>query len=56
MLQFSIYLLGTAFVEYGLTFDRIWRDAFDVFKRTWPIATLLAAVLVRDRLLRAITR
>lgn len=43
MLQFSIYLLGTAFTEFGLPFDRILSDALASFQRTWPIATLLAA-------------
>ena len=43
MLQFSIYLLGTAFLQYGYSFDRILADAFASFKHTWPIATLLAA-------------
>lgn len=42
MLQFSLYLLGTAFFEWGYSFERILRDAVDVFGRTWPIATLLA--------------
>ena len=42
MLQFSIYLLGTAFVGFGLSFEDIAREAFTQFKRTWPIATLLA--------------
>lgn len=44
MLQFSIYLLGTAFFEWGLTFERIWRDAYDIFTRTWPLATCLAVL------------
>ena len=42
MLQFSIYLLGTAFVGFGLSFEEIAGEAFAQFKRTWPIATLLA--------------
>ena len=42
MLQFSLYLLGTAFFEFGLTFERIAGDAFERFKRTWPFATLVA--------------
>lgn len=44
MLQFSLYLLATAFFEWGLTFGRIWRDAYDVFMRTWPLATFLAVL------------
>jgi heat shock protein HtpX len=44
MLQFSLYLLGTAFTEYGFSFERIVRDAFELFKRTWPIATVVALV------------
>jgi heat shock protein HtpX len=42
MLQFSIYLLFTAFTQFGLTFETIVGDAFASFKRTWPIASLLA--------------
>ena len=41
-LQFSIYLLGTAFFGFGLSFEQIAMEAFTQFKRTWPIATLLA--------------
>ena len=42
MLQFSIYLLFTAFTQFGPTFETIVGDAFASFKRTWPIASLLA--------------
>ncbi len=42
MLQFSLYLLFTAFTEFGLTFETIARDAFASFQRTWPVATVLA--------------
>ena len=42
MLQFSLYLLGTAFFEFGLSFEQIAGDAFEQFKRTWPFATLIA--------------
>ncbi len=42
MLQFSLYLLGTALFEFGLSFERIAGDAFEQFKRTWPFATLIA--------------
>jgi heat shock protein HtpX len=42
MLQFSIFLLGTAFFGFGLSFEDIAGQAFAQFKRTWPIATLLA--------------
>ncbi len=43
ILQFSIYLLGTAFFEFGLSFERIAGDAFENYKRSWPIASLVAA-------------
>jgi heat shock protein HtpX len=42
MMQFSLYLLGTAFFGFGLSFETIAVEAFAQFKRTWPIATLLA--------------
>ncbi len=42
MLQFSLYLLFTAFTEFGLSFETIARDALASFQRTWPIATLIA--------------
>jgi heat shock protein HtpX len=42
MLQFSLYLLGTAFIEFGLSFERIVGDAFESFRRSWPFATLVA--------------
>lgn len=44
MLQFSLYLLVTAFFEFGRPFETIARDAFAVFQRTWPIATVIAAI------------
>ncbi len=44
MLQFSIYLLVTAFTERGTSFERIAFDAFSSFKLTWPIATIVALV------------
>lgn len=42
MLQFSLYLLGTAYFEWGRPFETIARDSFNAFHRTWPLATLLA--------------
>lgn len=42
MLQFSIYLLGAAYFEFGASFDEIWRYAVAQFMRTWPLATLIA--------------
>ena len=42
MLQFSLYLLATAFFGFGLSFESIVADAFESFKRTWPVATLVA--------------
>ena len=43
ILQFSLYLLGTALFEYGYSFERIFRDAVASFQRTWPIALGIAA-------------
>lgn len=44
MLQFSLNLLWTAFAEAGLSFEQIASDAFAQFKRTWPVATIVALV------------
>lgn len=44
ILQFSLALLVTAFMERGATFERIWLDAFSAFQRTWPVALVIAAV------------
>ena len=42
MLQFSLYLLGTVFFGFGMSFESIVADAFASFKSTWPVATLVA--------------
>ena len=44
MLQFSLYLLGTAILGFGASFEDIARGAFAQFKATWPLATLLALI------------